>query len=479
MAIVDPIPYSLTQNVPQLILRPDQTAAIHIKTANQKVAPVRIIGTDTAEAPTDFTNGMPIHINRTYQIGAKSGYYYWAVSLIENTVLYVSESIGYNRETIQDVDVPGAKTAFGELSTASFSPHCGWSFQYNINPVQIEQKLNSSGSVSQSGSFAEISTGTDIDGMAQINTTRPLVYTPGIGAVVRFTAIFDTPKADSMQIIGVGDDVDGFFFGYNGLNFGVMRRSNSIDNWTYQGDWSENIKRDFIPQLGNVYEIRFQWLGFGMQYFAMENESGDLEDVHRIEYVNKNTLTSVTNPTFPIMARVENNGNDTDIILKTPSAVAGLMGEGYPECFTTINGYSHTQTITGTGALEYLFSIRNPDTFVSKTNHLYLAALLLTLACEGNKPVNFEVRFQTILTNPVWVDVATGFTPAQYDISATATANGIVVLPVSLGKSGNTSLNLKDILDNPQIQAGQWVSIFAKSSSSSDIESGFTFRSRT
>lgn len=70
------------------------------------------------------------------------------------------------------------------------------------------------------------------------------------------------------QLMGVGDDLDGFFFGYNGSSFGILRRQNGTDNWIPQSAWNNDTfdgnGRSGVAlnaTQGNVYSIQYQWLG--------------------------------------------------------------------------------------------------------------------------------------------------------------------------------------------------------------------------
>lgn len=375
------------------------------------------------------------------------------------------------------VTIEGARTAFGELSIAEFQPQCGWSFNYNINNsvVKIVELLG--GTVTQEGSFAKLQTSTNASGIAVIRTRRSLVYTPGIGALARFTAVFDTPVEDSQQIIGIGNQSDGWFFGYNGLQFGIMKLRDGIEEWIYQEDWSEDTYSSLIPQNGNVYQISYQWLGFGMQYFGIENKIGDITCVHQINYANQNINVSVNNPSLPITALVINLGNTSNVTLKTPSAVAGLMGEAYSSAFETLVAYERVATIAANTETK-LFALQNPATWLTKDNRLYILPKLFAAASEGNKPVVFRVYANPVLTDPVWVDVSPDISPLQYDISGTWVPNGEAqVFTLPLGKADSDVVDLSAI--DAEIQPEQIYLITAESSGASDIVVGIDFKSRT
>ena len=369
-----------------------------------------------------------------------------------------------------------AKTAFNEVSVAQNFVQAGWSFPFSINPVQTRFVEISSGTVTHSGNFAVVSTGTAADGTAFIRTIAQLSYTPGIGALARFTAIFDTPQVDSLQLIGVGDFNDGWFFGYNGLEFGILRRAKTVDTWVTQGQWNKNTYPDLNHQVGNVYEIRFKWLGFGDQYFAIANASGDVEDVHQIYYSNQNLETSVDVASLPIAMGVGNQGNTTDIQMKSPSAIAFSQGEAFPLDFTTPIGYAFEGTL-GVGS-NYMFSILNPDTFQTKDNKLYIEPALLTFTNETNKSITVRVLFNAVLTNPVWVDVETAVTPAQFDESATAFTNGIEVTTFTVPRLAGVSFDVTSIFKSVKVWTETSVSFIADVTIAGDVTVGFTFRSR-
>ncbi|WP_141541750.1 hypothetical protein [Bacillus thuringiensis] len=121
-------------------------------------------------------------------------------------------------------------TAFGDVRSAEILPVVGWTFNYNINSDLINTTLTGSGTVSASDSMGIIESGPTSNSTAKIETIKALRYTPGLGALIRFTAVFTTGIQNSTQIIGIGDDLDVFFFGYNGTSFGILRRQNGTDN---------------------------------------------------------------------------------------------------------------------------------------------------------------------------------------------------------------------------------------------------------
>ena len=124
-----------------------------------------------------------------------------------------------SNNVIQTLD----KSAFGELSVAELTAEVQIQFPYGINSEIVRVKDNN-GTTSVIDNMINLSTGAQTDATAEINSTVPLKYHPGQGALVRFTALFTTGVVNSTQIAGIGNTADGLFFGYNGADFGVARQ---------------------------------------------------------------------------------------------------------------------------------------------------------------------------------------------------------------------------------------------------------------
>ena len=79
------------------------------------------------------------------------------------------------------------------------------------------------------------------------------------------------------------------------------------------------------PTKGNVFQIKYQWLGFGtIKFFIEHADDGLLHLVHTIAYANTNTTPSVDNPTLPLCLAAKNTSNTSDIVLRSGS-LAGFV----------------------------------------------------------------------------------------------------------------------------------------------------------
>lgn len=175
-----------------------------------------------------------------------------------------------------------------------------------------------SGAISAVAGQAVLTTGAAASSSKKVETILPLRYSTRQGGLVRGTAIFTQGKV-GCQLIGIGDTQDGFFFGFDGVEFGILRRSAGVETWVRQGSWEPGCTWAFDPTKGNVYQIRFQWLGYGeIQFYIEDPEIGNFVQVHRIQYANQNVNTSIRNPTLQIHASTTNTTNATAMVLSTP-----------------------------------------------------------------------------------------------------------------------------------------------------------------
>ena len=193
------------------------------------------------------------------------------------------------------------KSAFNELLVTEITPMFQANFAYNNNARLVTETVTGSGTITNATAMAKCNTTAAGTSSATLTSKAALDYRGGQGGLFRATAVFTTGVAGSEQLLGVGDAVNGFFFGYNGATFGVCHRVNSVDTWYPQTSWNtekmtagEINSMTLDPTKGNVYEIQFQYLGFGQIEFSVENSStGAFDVVHVIRFANTSTYLLV------------------------------------------------------------------------------------------------------------------------------------------------------------------------------------------
>ena len=441
-------------------------------------------------------------------------------------------------------------TAFGEVSVAEPTPRVNMQFPYNINGRISRTRINNGGTVTQASSMAVLQTSAAANASAELYSNRVLHYNPGQGAETRFTALFTTGVANSQQLIGVGGADDGFFFGYNGATFGVLRRVGGsvhvetmeitaaatgtgnivvtldgnatnvavasgdtvqdvarkiaatdfsdngtgwtaradgdtvdfisfdavshtgsysttgqgvtatfasavtgvapTDNWTAQASWNHDVMDGTGPSgvtldqtKGNVYRIQYQWLGFGLISFWIENPStGGFSKVHDIDYANANTTPSVFNPTFPLSASVVNTSNSDNITLKTSSMVGMVQGK------EVVHGerFGADSEIGSVSTERPILTIRVKDFYQGAVNRTHAFPDLFSAGGEnsGNKTIQFRIYYNATLTGPTaFSDIDTNTSSMEFDVASTGITGGAKLIDViTVGGQGSQVVQL-------------------------------------
>lgn len=365
-------------------------------------------------------------------------------------------------------------SAFGEQLTAQLTAQAAWRQDYGSVPntrLYSTTGTANGGTVTLSNSRAVLSTSTAVNGIARLSTLRRLRYMPGMGGLVRFTASFDTPATNSRQMIGLGDTQDGFFFGYVGTAFGVIRRRGGVDNFTAAQSWN-GAPVDISPQFGNIYQIRFQWLGYGYIHFyimdAKHPERGFVL-VHTILYPNSSEETSILNPTLPIMAEVGNTGNATDIQLLTPSAAAFIEGTTSAPVnpLNVYNSVNAVATFADTNN-NHVITIRNKATFGGVANRIPVSIANFTLGrSQAGAPLTTvrlyrDATFAGALT---FTDIDTNSSPVEYSTTTTTITGGTSERTYLLTDNASSLITVPLTDDSFVLLPGQMLTIAMQNSS--------------
>ena len=196
---------------------------------------------------------------------------------------------------------------------------------------------------------------------------------------------------------------------------------------------------------GNVYQIQFQYLGFGaIKFYVEDSETGDILLVHVIEYANTATNPSVTNPTFRIGWAARNTGNTTNITVSGGSA-AGFI-EGELRSSTPPRAEINEQLAVGT-TLTNVIALRNRVTFGGKVNRVEIIPLLATLSTQSNKSAFFEIRanpvFSAVDLDFAYVDKATSVMEIATDAATVSGGRLIGALTVVAGSSEALEFNTR------------------------------------
>jgi len=254
-----------------------------------------------------------------------------------------------------------------------------------------------------------------------------------IGATVIFTSYDSSSRTGSYTLSGATTAIGTFAQTIAGVA--------PTENWTAQASWNKDAAdgTDHLPSMtwtnGNVFEIQYQWLGFGRISFYIEDPNdGEYNLVHTIDYANSNTRPSINNPTIPFMMLAENTSNTSDIIVR--SASCGLFSEGKVNGGHIHHGASNSKTSISTETP--VLTIQNKDVFQGKENRTSVKLTFFSLAVDGTKPAIFRFKVNDALTGASYTDVSSNTSVVSYDASATASTGGQELAVVALGKSEGT-----------------------------------------
>ena len=390
-------------------------------------------------------------------------------------------------------------TAFGEVKVAEITPVEQIDFVYGINTLKVKTTTTGSGTATGSGGLGIVSTGAATSSSAVIYSGRNLKYRPGQGALVRFTALFTTGAANSVQYAGIGfpDLSDGLFFGYNGTGFGIHTITASSVTTVAQADWnidtmdgtggaSNPSGQTLDPTKGNVFQIQYQYLGFGALYFSIEDSTtGTFVPVHVIRYANTYTVPSLTNPSMPILWAVQNTTNNTDIVVKGASAMAAV--EGKRELLGPRHGYDNTKTTVTTQT--NAFTILNCTTFNGKKNGGLVRLRSISYGSNTGGVTSGIVTVRVVKnttlggtpsytptngsTSDNGVTITSGNAISSVDTAGTTITGGSVEYNGVIAVGGSGSLDLSDL--NIYASPGETVTVSVASTQSCTVGAAVTW----
>lgn len=245
-----------------------------------------------------------------------------------------------------------------------------------------------------------------------------------LGASLTFVSTVSGPKAGTFSLAATGITVD--------ANTTVVTGVAATDTVVNQADWNVDPAdgTGALPALdwskGNVFRIAYQWLGFGMIYFSVENPStGKLTNVHRIQYSGSATTTSIAAPNQPYAAMVTRTAAAAPVSVSVPSGGAFVTGQ-FDRTFGPRYGVSASYDGTINTAQIHLLSVFNPlaVTTAATLNRSELRVLAITLfagvANSTKEHATFTVyrNAQQALTpsDLTWTSAGT-YSLAQYNVT--------------------------------------------------------------
>jgi hypothetical protein len=261
-------------------------------------------------------------------------------------------------------------------------------------------------------------------------------YQPGHEQVIKITAVVDQQGKDNQIItFGYGDDYDGLFWCISGSTWGTLRRTSTAgivrefftsasqfghDKLDGSGPSEQNISYLF----GNIYEIRFQWLGYGFVDHFMNGEFCNSQS-----FFNISTRPYIRTATLPIQFEIKNTAaqTTTSSIKFTCVSVESDGGSKPPSyTFTAFNATDVTtnNTVSGTSCL----LIRPGTTFRGSENRVITIPKHIDFSCDSGKTSFKIISNPTLLSTPTWQSASINNSSVEYSTSSVIWAGGETLL---------------------------------------------------
>lgn len=258
----------------------------------------------------------------------------------------------------------------------------------------------------------------------------------------------------------------------------------ATESWVNQSDWNidpldgtgpSNMTLD--PTKGNVYAIRYQWLGFGAIRFYVESNlnSGEFILVHVLRYPNTHEVLSVEIPSFPLMWAVASLGSTTPMGIYTGSA-AGFV-EGMVTRDPPLRSVTTTQSVTSEANV---LCIRVRPELNGVPVHSEIVLSSLSLATDGSRSATIRVYLlpttvgagtTSDFTN--WAHVSTTDSLVDYDTASQTHTGGYRILTLSLAKVDSLLIDWQS--KNVLLERAQVMCITGQSAASNEITASLTW----
>lgn len=363
-------------------------------------------------------------------------------------------------------------TALDDMRSTLLAPVIGWKFEYNVNPVLVRASTNTGspqGAVTWLNGTGVVSTANAQDTWAQILSARNFAAIPGLGVMVRFTAAFTTGVAGSTQIIGLGDANNGFFFGYNGADWGILWRENGVETWILLANWNgypPQFRYTIDPTKLNEYMISFPAGRVGLiNFYIMDPVGGTPIRVHSIQQANSELDPAIWHVNLPLIAKVENTTNNTIISLETTAAAALTEGTKDDQLTQIKQHYSGGKTGITTEAP--VFSIHSKTTFAGVTNGKTCILGSLSISVEGTASTQVRFMKNATLTGASFTDLNTASSVVEYDTSATTFTGGTELFTFMFTSIDSKCIELRSL--QFYLNPDDYVTITATSAASTEV----------
>lgn len=296
-------------------------------------------------------------------------------------------------------------TQFNDLSTVERKQFI------NIQPSQgltvlrdIEETTNSATieSLKLDGEI-ELSTGTQANSQATIDTAKWGQYTPGYISQIGIGARLPQQPTDDGNIQwGYFNGSEGFYFGYDsGGMYVALLNNGQVVQKVYRADWNGTDPDDvnnvtFSPEDGAIFQINYAWYGYGsIQFSIITSDTNTPQRNILVHTFSTRGGTSIGNPNQPVRARVFNGGSGNDITAYIGGRQYSILGS------VTDNFRISSETVTNVpvanNAWTHIASFRRQANSQRRTN-----ALIDSFDFNANSSVRAAIVLNANISGQTW-----------------------------------------------------------------------------
>lgn len=350
-----------------------------------------------------------------------------------NTVLYRSDGVEYEvdgngrLEVLQQTETKSLGNSLRVVNPVTLGDYI---FTYGIDARRFWQNTAGSGTITHDSakSSARMQVTTASGDQAELRSHQYHRYQAGKPQFMEMTGFAESsPGANQTIRIGMFDDDDGYFFRINQAGWAVVVRSSAsgslVERVTLSGAWSEGVSPPTITN-GNIFGIRYRWLGFGSVQFFLNEALVHQED-------NWNTRAEPLSRTgaLPVSASLENDG--ASIANSWYFTCAQVLSEGGSSPPLRLHTQAGTVKPVGTGAEVPLLSIRTKTTLGGNPNrNLIFPRVLSAYTDSARARIRIWLNPAT-LTGASWSSFSSE-SSIEVDTSATALSGGEIITEITL-----------------------------------------------
>ncbi len=371
-------------------------------------------------------------------------------------------------------------SVFGDRIIGTRIPTIAAQFQYGLRADDAVVDVVSTGSVLIEDSMLKLNTGIDADGHVGIQGADYVRYIPGHEAYAFFTCVFASPLVDFNHKIGLfdydGGNGNGFFIGYNGLDFGITRRRAGVDIFTAVDPAGvfPVAAGVFDPTKGNVYKISFGYLGFAPITFEVMLPDRSFTDLAVIQYPNTSIETHIANTNIPLRAEMTNTGSVIDSQMKIGSVSAGIVDGGGADPIARWFS-QRSPEVAVTSGISQVIAFRNKSVFFGITNKITSQLMRISGSTEGTKPVAFFMKKNPVELVPgTWTDADPD---SVIEVSGNVEfdpATGVELLDFDLSKNDGLFERVDE--ENIKLRPNETAVLFVETTGLSDVRFSIRYK---